>query len=441
MPPFVRLSLLFISIALAFACAAPPAPEPRPLGRDRPVRAEEPADPVAPTGAITLREALAAALAGNPELAAAGWAVESARGLARQAGLPPNPEVEVEMEEFGGEGPLAGTDSAEVSLSLSQRIPLAGRLGHAREAARRAGRLAGWDREAARLDVLAGTTKAFVDVLAAQDLTALAREGAAAAEEVARAVSEQVAAGKAPALEAEKASVARELLRLDREEAERDLEIARRRLAATWGGSGAAFERAQGELNELRPVPPAAKLEGLLAEAPEIARWEDERAMRLSRLEAARASGWPDVTLRGGVARFRETDRTAFLAGISLPLPIFDRNQGGIAAALAESRRAGERRRAAEVRSGLRAAWEDLAAAHAAAETLRERVVPVARTAFEASRAGFRQGKFDYLVVLDAQRTLFQARERLVRALARYHKDAAEVERRIGRPLEEAAKE
>ena len=121
----------------------------------------------------------------------------------------------------------------------------------------------------------------------------------------------------------------------------------------------------------------------------------------------------------------------------SVPLPLIDRNQGGIREASADTRRAREERRAADarVRTEFIRAWQALELAGRQSATLRDQVLPSARSAFLASKEGFERGKFGYLNVLDAQRTLFEARENLIGALTRYHVAKAEVERLVGRSL------
>ena len=98
-------------------------------------------------------------------------------------------------------------------------------------------------------------------------------------------------------------------------------------------------------------------------------------------------------------------------------------------------------RRAAGLRvhARLGATYQTLAAAHAAARTLKVDVLPGAQRIFDSAREGYRQGKFGYLDVLDAQRTLFEAKARHLDALERYHQTAVEVERLVGQALDTVA--
>ena len=122
---------------------------------------------------------------------------------------------------------------------------------------------------------------------------------------------------------------------------------------------------------------------------------------------------------------------------VSLPLPVFDRNQGGFLEARYRLAKAGEEQRDAEVqaRAALAEAYAALAGAFTEATRLKNEVLPGAQSAFDAVSEGYRQGKFGFLDVLDAQRTLFEARGQYIEALVAYHKAVAEAERLLGAPL------
>jgi cobalt-zinc-cadmium efflux system outer membrane protein len=183
---FLLVALLMIAGSIGFTgCATPDIganwPAPRPLGEDvlsfhlppQPAAVSPVEHPGEPTGVLTLRQALALALLRNPELASAAWEVRAGEARTLQAGLLPNPEFELEVENFAGSGEFRGFDAAETTLALSQVIELGGkRLRRVRVAALERD-VAAWDYEAKRVDVFTATTKAFVEVLSAQAKLAL----------------------------------------------------------------------------------------------------------------------------------------------------------------------------------------------------------------------------------------------------------------------------
>ena len=427
------VGLLFSALhapVAAWADERPPATE---RSGEEPGARGDPA-PREPTGILTLRYVLSLALKRNPELKAFWREVRALEARRIQAGFFPNPEVEIEVENFGGQEDLEGFDAAETTIRLSQLIELAGKRSKRRQVASLERELARWDYETRRADVLTEATRAFVDVLAAQERLALMEELVSLSGQVLQTVSERVKAGKVSPLEETKAKVSYASSLIDLERARHALDASRKKLAALWGSGRPLFERVEGDLEKIRPLPPAEELERLIPQNPDIARWAVERKQRREALQLEEAGKIPDLTLSGGFRRFKEIDDSAFVMGLSIPLPLFDRNQGGIREAGERLAKAWEEERVARltVLDALAEAYQELSVAYAEAQTLQRDVLPGARAAFDAASEGYRQGKFGYLDVLDAQRTLFEARGRYIEVLASYHKSAAKVERLIG---------
>lgn len=444
-----------ITVALAIAtagCALRPIettwPEPRPLGAQLPTYqapfAEVPTTgspstlSQKPSGVLSLRQALSLALAHNPKLAVFSWEVRQGEARTLQAKLRPNPEVEIQFEDFGGSDQFKSSDALQTTLALSQLIELGGkRLKRTRLAAIERD-LKAWDYEAARIDVFAEAARAFVEVLASQEQRALSQELSRLTEQVFKAISDRVEAGAASPVEATRAGVAVSISQIELARSQRALLAARKRLAATWGSSSAVFERVDGDLYALSPIPSLEPLEKRIGQNPDLARWLLEMEQRSAVLGVQLANRIPDVTLSGGIRRFNDTNDNALVAGFSIPLPVFNRNQGSIREAQYGLAKAREEQRSVEVlaRDTLATAYEALSTSFVEATLLRDEVLPGARGAFDAITEGYRQGKFGYLEVLDAQQALFEARGRHLEALAAYHTAVADVERLIGESLE-----
>ncbi len=391
-----------------------------------------------PTGVITLQEALGLALVRNPELRASYWFVRISDAERLQASLRPNPQLEIEIEQVGGPGERSGFDGAETTVQIAQPIE----LGHKR--ARRTAladlekELAQLDYESKRLDVRAEVTKAFVEILAAQQRLQLTEELLKLSQEMADTVGKRVDAGKDSPLEKTKAAVAVSGNRLHHEQAVRNLQFARRQLVSTWGSEIPAFESATGRLDRLEPIQSVETLAELTEQNPDIARWSVEIEKAKAALELEKAKAVSDITVNGGFQRFGETEDNAVVFGVSLPLAVSDRNQGGKLQATYNLARAREEQKAArtKIRMELVRAYHSLSNAYAEAIELRNNILQGAETVFEASKEGYSQGKLDYLNVLDAQRTLSEARAQYIDALAAYHNSRAGVERLIGRELQ-----
>lgn len=390
-----------------------------------------------PAGGLTLADAIALAQTRNPDLAAAAWNVEAGSARVTQAGLLPNPVAGLTVEDVAGTGSRSGAEQAETTLRLGQPIELGGKRAARVSEASRGRDLNAWDYEQLRLDVVTATTRAFISVLGAQERVALADQTVQLAEQMVTSVGRLVNAGREPGAEATRAEVALAAARIDRAQAQRDLDTARQGLAAMWGAAP-GFGRAEGRLDERDVLPSLEDLGPLLRRNPDLSRWATELAQRQAAVELAEANAYPNVTLEGGYRYFADTGDSGFVFGTFVPLPILNRNQGAIAEARHQLAGAKEAQRAAEVRvrTALNQTYTEMATAHREVTALRQTILPAATRAFESVNAGYLEGRYRYLDVLDAQRTLIANRERLVRALADYRQALVRVERLTGGPLE-----
>lgn len=386
---------------------------------------------------ISLSDAVSAALVRNPELAGYALEARAREAEAIQAAARPNPELRGAVENVGGSGQREGTEAAETTLLLSQLIELGGKRMERRRVASLRGELAGFDYDAKRLAVLSDTTKAFVTTLAAQERARLSENLERVADDAVNAAERRVRAGASAPAEGLRARVVRGRAALEHARAAKELDAARQALAAMWGDREAGFERVAGALDRMEALPSKDDLVAALDRNPEIARWTKEHAARRADLALERARRVPDVTVAAGGRYFSDSEDAAMVFEFGLPLPLFDRNKGAIAAAERRLEKAAldQAGAAAAAHAALSAAYGRLVAAHEQAVTIRERVLPDAEAASHAARDALRSGLFHALDVLDAERTLFEVRMEHVRALEDFHLAAADVERLTAQPL------
>lgn len=446
------MAALVLSLSACFAGGVPPTPvSPRPLGQELPVFAPPPRDAPRPadfpiqtsTDSIALGEALRHALMHNPGLQALAWETLARESAARQAARWPNPDLGVLVEDVGASG-AAGTPGAaagiqpQTTVQLSQLIELGRKRGLRRTLAATDRDLAEWDLEVARLDVLTRVRHAFIDVLTAQEVVTLTSRTVQLVDSVHRRVRDRVTAGAVSPIEETRAGVALATAQLEAHRATRTLEANRRGLAALWGATEATFAGATGVLEVADALPAFEALAARLGENPAVARSAAEVLRQRATLSAEGARRVPDLTVTGGVRRFPDLGGSALVIGGSLALPLFDRNGDAIAAARSRVERALAEQRDVEARASARlaSAYSALSAAREEASMLRATVLPGAERAFAAVSEGYRLGRFGYLEVLDAQRTLIATNSQYLRALAEYHKAVADVEQIVGAPLD-----
>jgi outer membrane protein, heavy metal efflux system len=249
----------------------------------------------------------------------------------------------------------------------------------------------------------------------------------------------RVEAGKAPNVELVRTNTAVATARIQLEQAKRELQTARLNLAAQWGEKKAIFPSVMGNLEQVRELPPLESLNAKLNGNPNLARWTTERQKRQATLNLVRAEAKPDLTLQAGprVIGTNPGDVT-FVAGFSIPLPLWNRNEGKIAEAEANVAKVADERSAAETRAhaDLNEAYQTLARAAEEVRILRETVLPGAKSAVDQITEGYSAGRFSQLDVLDAQRSYNETRTQYVRALAAYHKAQAQIDALTAGPVE-----
>src|SRR5262245_9274044 len=299
------------------------------------------ADP--PAGVITLRDALDAALRGNPELAAVAEEVRAGDARREQAGLAPNPTLAAAAENLGTSADDEGAEPPQATLRLAQLFELGNKRGKRQRLAALERDGIQWEYEARRATLLADTAKLFVSVLALQERRALAGDVVGLATAALNGVETQVRAGAVSPVEATRARVALGEAQLAVTDRERELAAARVALAAAWGTPRPSFERVAGDLADI--APPSDAIAAEVGTNPDVARWATELSAREAALSLEQARAVPDVTVAVGPRYFIDADQVAAVVEVGVPLPLFDRNQGAIAAASADVAAAGERQR------------------------------------------------------------------------------------------------
>ena len=391
---------------------------------------------VEPPGPLTLPAALALAQRAHPELVALRHELSAEDGLVQQAGLLPNPSLSVERVD-------TRRATRETTVLLSQPLELGGQRAARVQAAQRGREGVAALLAQRRAEVRAATAAAWFAVLAAQQQLALAQQAGELAQRAASATGRRVAAGKVSPVEQTRAQVAASTVQLELIRAQAALATARVRLAAQWGNPAPRFERAAGAedaageaggLAALPELPPLAAQRALLAQAPGVQVAQAELARRQALAQVERSRRVPEVALTVGSKRSEELGRSQAVLGLSLPLPLFDRNQGAELAALRRVEQARDEvaATAARLEVELVQAREEYAAARAQALALQDEILPGARSAYAAAGTGFEHGKFGFLDVLDAQRTLLQAQSHYLTTLADAHRAQAVIDRILG---------
>lgn len=378
---------------------------------------------------LTLASAVQLALENNPEISAARREIDAAEGGRTQAVVYQNPTLGLEVEGVG-------RDSRTTTVVLSQPFELGGKRAARIAVAERTVDLASAQLATRQAGLRASVTAAFFAALVAQERVRLAQTALELASIGSQTAGKRVASGKVSPVEEIRAKVAEANVRLELVQAQGELQTSLQELRALTAHR-VHIEVLDGNVLALPMLPAQAALEERMAQAPALrqAQLEVRRLGAVATLENTKRV--PDITVSAGVQRAQDQGRSQAVIGISVPLPFFDTNRGGIAEALGRRNKAEDEARSVELRlrADVAAALQRHATACAEVQALQSEILPGAQSAFDAARKGFELGKFDYLETLAAQRTLLQARTQHLRAVADVHRSATDLDRLLGIPV------
>ena len=363
------------------------------------------ADSVAP---LTLEELHQFALAGQPAIDQAAAELAALHGKWLQSGLPPNPSIGYAGQEIGDEG-TAGQQGAYVR----QQVVRGNKLGLNRavlseEIAKAEQRLA-----AQQQRVLTDVGTAFYDVLIAQRKLELTTELLRISERAVETSQQLLDAKEIPLVGLLQTELVARNARIEKRRAENERAAAWRRLTSVLGQPDLSLQWLDGEL-ESEFVASAmdwhTQLARLLEESPEIAIAATELSRARWALDRAHAEVVPDLSVQVGVQHGSVSGDTMANVQVQMPIPLWNKNQGGIEQARSEITAAQRNisRVELDLRQRLASVFQQYSDARYQVVEFSEEILPKAKQTFELVTRGFEKQQVGYLDLLTAQRTYFQ---------------------------------
>ncbi len=373
---------------------------------------------------LSVEDAIRLAIDHSPQLRAAGYQIDAASGRVLQAGLYPNPSLSFGAEALGSDAGSGG----ETTYVIEQEIVLGGKLQRARDVAES-------DRLAARAEfiaeefaVAARVSQAYYAGVSAQERLAKREELAALASQLLEAAAAQVDAGSATEPDRLRAEVVHEQAQIELDAARFEASAAKQTLASVIGIDGQIDLPLISSVDRLPELPSREELMAATIEANSrmsLARIAIVRARQAHKL--AKAEGVPNLVASIG-PRYSDIDGESTMdAGLSLEIPIFDRNQGEIQATLAERLSASAQLRSVQLDllAEVSDAWAAYQSTYSAADRYRNQLLPKAERTLDMTRQAYQSGKADYLRLLDAQQVVVESRIAYVNTLQQLHIAAA----------------
>ncbi len=370
----------------------------------------------------------------------AGLEVEVKNAEAWQNSLYPNPELTVELDSFGGRHQNRGFDSSEISYSLSQLILMGGKRGARRELDEAVTNLAKWDFEIATEDLLNEVVHTFIGAYVVQEKLKLAREQQAVAQHTWECVQGKCQSGKATPLQEKKAALNLHSSKMRVDKAESALFAAKQQLASLWQEESPDFEQLSFPLYELAPPPSLQELESALANNPEIAKANAAVVAGLAATDFEEAMSVPDVEVEAGIETYRNFRDQDFFVSFTVPLPLFDRNQGNRARASFQSWQASYARHNQEmqIRKNLKIGYQGLLNAYNHAKAALDLEQAIASDTLKTAEESFKQGKIERQEWLDTKKTWLDTKEQTLDAAAEYQMKKADIFRLTAQRIQDA---
>lgn len=387
---------------------------------------------------LSLEEAVSLALRENPTVRAKEFERLSVAANEITAGLRPNPTATFSGEQFTPGG-SSGAAITQYTISIGQPIELGGKRQRRVDSARAATRVLGYELDDLRRQTIVQVKKAFTDILVAQDTLSLAAENLKTLDELERIQRLRAEKGDISDLELLRIQVQRFAFQRDAADARQAVSAAKIALRAVSGPDQIAetFE-VVGELGYKEVSYTRGDLyRRVMQYRPDIRAAEAARQKARADVNLARANAWWDITPQIEYQRIGPDNTIGF--GISLPIRIFDRNQGEIARTKADALKADANRQAVAIQalSEVDTILSSLQSEAAKIKALRETYLPKARQVLDTVDFAYRRGGLNLLDFLDAQRTYRETSLEYLRALGNHQAALYQLEAAVGVPLED----
>ncbi len=391
---------------------------------------------------LTLDQAIINVLERSPMLKAADYESKAAAARIRTAQQSPRFQGSIELENFAGSGLHSGSDLLETTLSLSKVLELGNKAKLRGELSYNKAMLLRNEQDSRRLDLLAETTKRFIEVITDQQRLVNANDSIDIAVRSKQFVEKRVKAGKSPGAELRRAKIALARSELKLEHAKHKLDSTRVQLVTLWGEmprevSQISFTTAVANLFDIEQAPPFESLVTLLERNPDLVRFATEKRLAQSRSLLAKSSGQSDIEISGGVRHFNLTDDTALVMSLNIPFGSSSRATSNIKEAEIMALRDPHvyQQRRLTLYATLFELHQEIKHAIDTVTTLREAIIPQAEYALQEYEKGYAAGRYSFLELTEAQQLLIDLKLETVIAASDYHRYRIEIDRLTGAGL------
>ncbi|NHZ84665.1 MAG: TolC family protein [Planctomycetia bacterium] len=379
---------------------------------------------------LSIETAVNKAIENNPELQTLLQNIDARKAIKLQSGLKPNPELGFEAENIFGSNGYSGLNSGEITASISHNILLAGKINKRVKVAEMEITLAEWDYESKRLEVITDIRRSFTKALTTQKIIKKNNELIKISNKLIQDLKARVEAGRISPAEVSRAQIILNMLQIDINRLEAEYDSAIFELTTLINTPDLPIELLKGELKNITNLPDYDFLFSNLNNNPDIKRFSGEFDKQKAVIKYEESKAIPDLTVSAGFKRLNEVNANTFLIGASIPLPIFNRNQGSIQEAQIRLNQTTKEFETVKnkLTLQLKLYYNRLETLISIAQKLKNESIPDAEKTFEIIQKGNLVGRFTMLDVLDAERTLFEIQNQYLDTLGNINIVVVEIE-------------
>ncbi|KGJ89455.1 TolC family protein [Thalassotalea sp. ND16A] len=389
------------------------------------------------TDELTLSAAIKRTLQQNPALQVFKFRQAALAGQQQTQNLTPGYELGFEIENFAGTGDLGALDSSEFTVSISSIIEIGDKRAARVGVVQNRSLLLAAERKIQALTLLAQVTRRYIDVLAAQERVALAKEASQLAEDTLAEVEKRAKAGNSPKAEVKRAMAALGNTRLTLSAEQQRFEYSKVALTLLWNETTPTFAQVDGNLFHFSEDVAFTTLFAKAKQNPAVLAFATEQRLKDAELRLARSNSATDIQWSVGIKQMQEVDDTALTASFSVPLFAQKNNTGAIITAQAARDEVVARKAASLVKlhRQLYRAFANRKQAIFTVNSLKDSIIPTLTDALAETQLAYQQGLYSYLDYLTVRQELLFARRAMIDSAAAALQFGTDIEELIAEPL------
>lgn len=384
--------------------------------------------------AFTFNHALKVAMQKSPLIRLGVASIHSANGQLIQSKTYPNPSLDVTTENIAGSGAYHNLNAAETTVMIAQTFPLGGKR-QANQIIQKS--LVGLSKiafENIRFNLYVQLGSRYIDVLYAKNWLHTTSSIVRLNQEIVRMLRRKIKAGSGSPLDLMTAQIQLSQSKIARRLAHQMLTATWKRLVLLIGKRDLPYQRVvdRGGLPHR-----LLSYQTLVSELYHSPGWQAQNMksnIADKRVILARKQAWPDLTVGLGARYFSDTHDNSFVVEFSLPLPVYNRNQGNVMSRLADYNAALSRQqqKMINLKSELSILYQRARSSQYKAHTLLEKILPRAKEAVKIAKKGYFEGRYPYVTLANAQATLLQTEKQYWRSHTDFDKALIELRGLLG---------